>query len=112
MKGEANWLRVFENRVLREILGTGREQVKGLEVNCVVRSGIICAAHPVVRGWSSGQMNGDEMGWAGRVARSWGGEVHKMFGGGNRQVVGYCECGYERSYSTKCGEYLDWLRKC
>ena len=81
MKGEANWLRVFENRVLREILGTGREQVKGLEVNCVVRSGIICAAHPVVRGWSSGQMNGDEMGWAGRVARSWGGRYIKCLVG-------------------------------
>jgi len=42
-------------------------------VNCVVRSGIICSAHPLLRGWSSGQMKRDEMEWAGLVARSGGG---------------------------------------
>ena len=77
-------------------------------MNCVVRSGIICSAHPLLRGWSSGQMKRDEMEWAGLVARSGGGgkEVHTIFGGGNRQVVVCCEYGYERSDSTKCGNFL------
>jgi hypothetical protein len=27
-------------------------------------------------------------------------------------VAGYCECGYEPSGSTKCGEFLVYMRTC
>jgi len=29
---------------------------------------------------------------------------------GNRQLEGACECGNETSVSTKCREFLDWLK--
>ena len=31
-------------------------------------------------------------------------------GSGWGQAVGSCECGNEPSGSTKCGEFLDWLK--
>jgi len=40
-------LRVFENRVLRRIFGTRKEEVKEGE-NYIVRSLMICTPHPVL----------------------------------------------------------------
>jgi hypothetical protein len=44
---EERRLRVFENRVLRKILGSKKEEVRGSGENNIVRSLIICAPHPI-----------------------------------------------------------------
>jgi hypothetical protein len=44
-------LRVFENRVLRRIFGPKRDEVtRGCKENFVMRSSIICTAHPLLCG--------------------------------------------------------------
>jgi hypothetical protein len=43
-------LRVFENRVLRRLFGSKREDVKGSEENYIMRSLMICTAYPLLFG--------------------------------------------------------------
>ena len=43
-------LRVFENRVLRRISGPKRDEVTGSGENYIMRSLMICTAHPVMFG--------------------------------------------------------------
>jgi len=33
-------------------------------------------------------------------------------GTGQERVAGFCGCGNKTSGSIKCGEFLDWLKKC
>jgi hypothetical protein len=40
-------MRMFDNRVLKKILGPKRKDVKGTWKNCVVRSFIICTPHQI-----------------------------------------------------------------
>jgi hypothetical protein len=40
---------VFENRVLRRIFGT-KDEVKGSEEDFIMRSCMICTAHPILCG--------------------------------------------------------------
>jgi len=47
---EKRRLRVFENRVLRRIFGSKRDEVTGNGENCIVRSLMICTAHPILFG--------------------------------------------------------------
>ena len=42
--------RVFENRVLRRIFGLKRDEVTGEWRNYIMRSSMICTAHPVLFG--------------------------------------------------------------
>ena len=55
---EERRLRVFENRALWRIFGPKRDEVTGNGENYIMRSLIICTAHPILFGW-----------WAGRVGR-------------------------------------------
>ena len=50
---EERRLRVFENRVLRRIFGHRREEVKGSGENYIMRSFMICTAHPILFGRSN-----------------------------------------------------------
>jgi hypothetical protein len=43
-------LRVFENRVLRRLFGAKREEVTGEWRNYIMRSLLICTAHPTLFG--------------------------------------------------------------
>jgi len=43
-------LRVFENRVLRRIHGPKRDEVTGGWKNYIMRSLVICTAHPTLSG--------------------------------------------------------------
>jgi hypothetical protein len=45
---EDSRLRVLENRVLRRILGSKRDEKRGSEENYITKSFIICTAHPVI----------------------------------------------------------------
>jgi hypothetical protein len=47
---EERRLRVFENRVLRRILGPKRAQVTGDWSNYIMRSLMICTPHPIYCG--------------------------------------------------------------
>jgi hypothetical protein len=47
---EERRLRVFENRVLRRIFGPKRDEVTGSGDNYIMRSLMICAAHPIFFG--------------------------------------------------------------
>jgi len=47
---EEHRLRVFENWVLRRIFGPNRDEVKGNGENYIMRSLMICTAHPVLFG--------------------------------------------------------------
>ena len=47
---EQRRLRVFENRVLRGIYGPKRDKVSGGGENYIMRSSIICTAHPIFFG--------------------------------------------------------------
>jgi hypothetical protein len=47
---EERRLRVFENRVLRGIFGPKRDEVTGSGENFVMRSFMICTAHPILCG--------------------------------------------------------------
>jgi hypothetical protein len=42
--------RVFENRVLRRIFGPKNDEVKGSGENFIMRSSMICTAHPLLCG--------------------------------------------------------------
>jgi hypothetical protein len=44
------YLRVFENRVLRKVFGPKTDEVTGNGDNYVMRSLMICTAHPVLFG--------------------------------------------------------------
>jgi len=50
MLREEHRLRVFENRVLRRILGPRRDGVTGNGENYIMRSLMICTAHPILCG--------------------------------------------------------------
>jgi hypothetical protein len=41
-------LRVLQNRVLRRIFGSKRDEVTGGGENCIMRSLMICTAHPIL----------------------------------------------------------------
>ena len=43
-------LRVFENRVLRRIIGPKRDKVTGEWRNYIMRSLVICTRHPILFG--------------------------------------------------------------
>ena len=47
---EEHRLRVFENRVLRRIFGPRRDGVTGSGENYIMRSSMICTAHPIFCG--------------------------------------------------------------
>ena len=47
---EEHRLRVFENRVLRRIFGPKRDGVTGDGENYIMRSLMICTAHPILCG--------------------------------------------------------------
>jgi len=47
---EERRLRVFENRVLRRVFGPKRDEVTGCGENYVMRSLVICTAHPILFG--------------------------------------------------------------
>jgi len=47
---EERRLRVFENRVLKTIFGLRRDEVQGSGENCIMRSLMICTAHPILCG--------------------------------------------------------------
>ena len=49
LRGERR-LSVFENRVLRRIFGPKRDEVTGGEENYIIRSLMICTAHPISLG--------------------------------------------------------------
>jgi hypothetical protein len=43
-------LRVFEDRVLRRIFGPKRGEGRGIKENFIMRSLMICTAHPIMFG--------------------------------------------------------------
>jgi hypothetical protein len=43
-------VRVFENRVLRRIFGPRRDEITGCGENYIMRSLMICTAHPIFCG--------------------------------------------------------------
>jgi hypothetical protein len=43
-------LRVFENRMYKRILGPKRDEVKEIRENYIIRSLMICTAHPILCG--------------------------------------------------------------
>ena len=47
---EERRLRVFENRVLRRIFGTKRDEVTGNGENYIIKSLMICTAHQILSG--------------------------------------------------------------
>jgi len=47
---EERRLRVFENRVLRRIFGSKREEIKREWRNYIIRSLMICTPHPILFG--------------------------------------------------------------
>jgi len=47
---EEHRLRVFENRVLRRISGSERDEVTGSGENYIMRSLMICTAHQILFG--------------------------------------------------------------
>jgi hypothetical protein len=47
---EERWLRVFDNRVLRRIIGPKWDEVTGEGENFRVRNPMICTAHPLLCG--------------------------------------------------------------
>jgi hypothetical protein len=44
-------LRVFENRVLRRVLGPRRDEITGNGENYIMRSLMICTPYPILCGW-------------------------------------------------------------
>jgi len=99
---EERKLREFENRVLRKIFGSRRDEVKGewrrlhnKELNDLYSS------PKIVRVIKSRRMR-----WAGHVApMGEEREVYRVLVG--KLVADACECGNEPSGSVKCGEFLD-----
>jgi hypothetical protein len=50
---------VFENRLLRNMFGPKREEVRGTGENSIMRSLMICPSSPVPLGWSiQGELDG------------------------------------------------------
>jgi hypothetical protein len=49
---EKHRLRVFENKVLRRIFGPKRDEIQGSGENYIMRSLMICTAHPILCGRS------------------------------------------------------------
>jgi hypothetical protein len=47
---EEDRLRVFENRVLRSLIGPKRDEIRGGCKNCIVRSPIMCTFHQILLG--------------------------------------------------------------
>ena len=47
---EERRLRVFENRVLRRIFGSKRDEIAGDLKNYIMRNLMICTAHPIFCG--------------------------------------------------------------
>jgi hypothetical protein len=45
---EEHWLRVFENRVLKRILGHKREEEAEAGEDCIMRSLITCMLHQIL----------------------------------------------------------------
>ena len=48
---EERRLRVFENRVLRRVFGSKRDEVTGKGENYIMRSLVICTLYPILCGW-------------------------------------------------------------
>ena len=48
---EERRLRVFENRVLRKVFATKRDEVTGNGENYITRSLVICTPYPIFCGW-------------------------------------------------------------
>ena len=48
---EERRLRVFENRVLRKVFGSKRDEVTGNGENYKMRSLVICIPYPILCGW-------------------------------------------------------------
>jgi hypothetical protein len=48
---EERRLKVFQNRVLRRMLGPKRDEVTGNGENYIMRSLIICTPYPILYGW-------------------------------------------------------------
>ena len=69
-------MRVFENRVLRKIFGPKRDEVTGDWRNYILRSLMICTAHPMCSG---DQIEKNEMGGA---CSAYGGEKRFIQGFG------------------------------
>jgi hypothetical protein len=67
---------LFENGVLREIFGSKRDEVRGNGENHIMRSLMICIAHPILVGCSNGE---NEMGG---VCSTYGGEERRVQGFG------------------------------
>ena len=44
-------MRVFENRVLRRVIGPKRDNVTGNGENYIIRSLVICTTYPILCGW-------------------------------------------------------------
>ena len=44
-------LRVFENRVLRRVFGSKRDEVTGNGENYIMRNLVICTPYPILCGW-------------------------------------------------------------
>jgi hypothetical protein len=47
---EEHRLRVFENRVLRGIFGSKRDEMTGGGENCIMKSSIVCTLHQILLG--------------------------------------------------------------
>jgi len=50
---EERRLRVFENRMLREMFGPKRDKVTGNGENYTMRSLMICTPYPILCGWQN-----------------------------------------------------------
>jgi hypothetical protein len=48
---EERRLRVFENRMLRRIFGSKRDEVTGNGENYIMTSLVICTPYPILCGW-------------------------------------------------------------
>ena len=71
---EQRRLKVFQNRVLRKILGPKRDEITLNGENYIMRSLMICTPHQILFGRSN-----QEERWTGHVARMRRREVHKGF---------------------------------
>jgi hypothetical protein len=126
-------VRVFDNRVLRRIFGTKRDEVRG---ECIrlhkEELNDLYSSPTIIRVIKSRRMR-----WAGHVARmgegrgayrvlvgrpegrwednikmdlqevGWGGHGLDCYGSGQGQVAGCCECSNEPSVFIRRGEFLD-----
>ena len=53
--GEEYRLKVFQNRVLREIFAAKRDELRGSTENYIMRNFMVCTAHQTLFGWLNQQ---------------------------------------------------------